>query len=427
MHRPTLVRCTGTAAICAILVVSTTGWLQGQEQEPGRTGVIATDESISVNAGSLSPVDRLKARSSQQRWQQLSRTVRPASGSRTSDSFKASSTRSRDSQWQRTPHRSAINLIESIEPRYADETAQELFSNDTPQTHRSPARFSDFEPESEAREFGAQQPSQIVAAQAEEEDIYLEIEKEFPRLPVGGEFREERQQNLTNDPVEYNDYAVEVDESSYPENSIPLTPETEYAPRQQEPARLAQREILGTEDETRTVYPLIQSPKDLKPLSEIQPFYDYEPDPKVRARDPYLNVYPRPADAPPLDQDIIYPEVVGLGDDVYQERELAHVDYPWLAADVYHYPLYFEDPDFERYGHTHHECVQPFASLGLFGVQLIGLPYQMAIDPICEKEYTLGWYRPGECAPYTYYQIPWNTRAAVTSGLFYTGMFYAFP
>jgi hypothetical protein len=37
--------------------------------------------------------------------------------------------------------------------------------------------------------------------------------------------------------------------------------------------------------------------------------------------------------------------------------------------------------------------VQPFASVGKFSLQLLGLPYQATIDPMCEM-YTLGWYRP---------------------------------
>ena len=45
--------------------------------------------------------------------------------------------------------------------------------------------------------------------------------------------------------------------------------------------------------------------------------------------------------------------------------------------------------------------------------QLLGLPYQMTIDPMWKKMYPLGYYRPGECAPKLHYQVPWNTRAAI--------------
>ena len=108
------------------------------------------------------------------------------------------------------------------------------------------------------------------------------------------------------------------------------------------------------------------------------------------------------------------------------QDELTQV-YRWKASDLYHYPLYFEDPPLERYGHTHHELLQPFISAQRFGTQLIGLPYQMAIDPILKKTYTLGWYRPGEPAPMLLYQVPWNAEAAAVQAGVMTGMFFLVP
>jgi hypothetical protein len=71
--------------------------------------------------------------------------------------------------------------------------------------------------------------------------------------------------------------------------------------------------------------------------------------------------------------------------------------------------------------------VQPVVSAGKFGLQLVGLPYQMTIDPVHKRTYTLGWYRPGECAPYKHYQIPLNRDAALVEAGFLTGMFFLFP
>lgn len=99
----------------------------------------------------------------------------------------------------------------------------------------------------------------------------------------------------------------------------------------------------------------------------------------------------------------------------------------WAPTNLYHYPLYFEDPALERYGHTYHPLVQPFASSGRFAVQLVGLPYQMALHPIHAKEYTLGWYRPGDCAPKKFYQIPFNEEAAITEAVVIAGMILIFP
>ena len=66
-------------------------------------------------------------------------------------------------------------------------------------------------------------------------------------------------------------------------------------------------------------------------------------------------------------------------------------------------------------------------SAGRVGTQLIGLPYQMTIDPIQKKMYALGWYRPGECAPHKHYQIPLSARAAAVQGGVVTGLIFLIP
>jgi hypothetical protein len=175
-----------------------------------------------------------------------------------------------------------------------------------------------------------------------------------------------------------------------------------------------------------------RSPDQLKRVTDIVPFYDYEPDPSIRDEDPCRNICPRPDGAPCKtyeegDTAPACPEEVSLGQGDYRERELAPSTFAWAASNLYHHPLYFEDPALERYGHTHGCLLQPFASTGRFSAQLLGLPYQMAIDPICKKRYTLGWYRPGECTPKLHYQVPWNTHAAAVQAGVMTGLFYAFP
>lgn len=109
------------------------------------------------------------------------------------------------------------------------------------------------------------------------------------------------------------------------------------------------------------------------------------------------------------------------------ERQFIPTQFTWQASNVYHNPLYFEDVALERYGHSHHPLVQPLVSAGKFGVQFVGLPYKMAIDPVWDEEYVLGWYRPGELAPYLFYQVPWNWKAAATAAGTYTGLIFLFP
>lgn len=99
----------------------------------------------------------------------------------------------------------------------------------------------------------------------------------------------------------------------------------------------------------------------------------------------------------------------------------------WAPTNFYHYPLYFEDPALERYGHTYHPLVQPFVSTGRFAGQLVGLPYQMVLNPVHSRQYALGYYRPGEVAPKKYYQIPWNNEAVVMQTAFVAGLFLILP
>lgn len=99
----------------------------------------------------------------------------------------------------------------------------------------------------------------------------------------------------------------------------------------------------------------------------------------------------------------------------------------WAPTNLWHYPLYFEDPALERYGHAYHPVVQPFASSGRFIGQLAGLPYQMTLHPIKAHEYTLGWYRPGEWAPKKHYQIPFNQEATTAETLSIVALFFILP
>lgn len=111
----------------------------------------------------------------------------------------------------------------------------------------------------------------------------------------------------------------------------------------------------------------------------------------------------------------------------YPERNYSDVVYQWEPNGLMYYPLYFEDPALERYGHKLPYGLQPVASITRFGVQLVGLPYQMAIDSPCITRSALGWYRPGDCVPKLHYQIPLNAKAALVEAGVITGMFYAIP
>lgn len=177
----------------------------------------------------------------------------------------------------------------------------------------------------------------------------------------------------------------------------------------------------------------IRDPKQLRKISAIQPFFDYEPDPERRKDDKCHNLCPRPKQGCPECrkdgkggvQCLDCPEEVLLSDATLAPRNFAAAGYWWEPTNQWSHPLYFEDPALERYGHTR-GCLQPLWSVGRFGVQVFGLPYQMTIDPFCKKRYPLGYYRPGQCVPYKYHQAPLNAEAALVEAGVLTGAFYIF-
>lgn len=142
-------------------------------------------------------------------------------------------------------------------------------------------------------------------------------------------------------------------------------------------------------------------------ISEIRPFIGYALEEIRKGELPERqSVAPRSPYVPPTRQPIMY---------------------HWAASNLHHNPLYFEDPSLERYGHSYNKFLQPFASAGRMTAQLIGLPYQMAIDPINRRRYSLGWIRPGDCAPKLKYQVPLNKKAALVEGAALLGAGLAIP
>lgn len=160
----------------------------------------------------------------------------------------------------------------------------------------------------------------------------------------------------------------------------------------------------------------IKSPADLTRLGSIDPFGDYAPKipgQQKATRQPKTVWESRRFEQPAFEQ--------------FRRSKFENALFTWEPTNVSYNPLYFEDPALERYGHTYHCLLQPAVSLGRFGVQFLGLPYQMAIDPICKEVYPLGWYRPGECAPKLLYQVPLNAEAAGVEAGVMTGLFFLFP
>jgi hypothetical protein len=101
--------------------------------------------------------------------------------------------------------------------------------------------------------------------------------------------------------------------------------------------------------------------------------------------------------------------------------------YMWKASALCHKPLYFEDEQLERYGHSFSPCFQPFISGAHFFCTLPVLPYCMGVEPPCECVYALGHYRPGNCAPYMCNPAPLSLRGATVQAGVMTGAAVVFP
>jgi hypothetical protein len=108
-------------------------------------------------------------------------------------------------------------------------------------------------------------------------------------------------------------------------------------------------------------------------------------------------------------------------------RHWAPIDYTWTASALCHKPLYFEQVQLERYGHSLGPYLQPLASGAHFFLSVPTLPYKMGVNPPNECVYALGYYRPGSCAPYLVPPLPISLRGAIYQGGIATGLAFLIP
>lgn len=109
-----------------------------------------------------------------------------------------------------------------------------------------------------------------------------------------------------------------------------------------------------------------------------------------------------------------YPYECSIDDGTqYSDRCWPQTTYLWKASALCHKPLYFENEQLERYGHSWGPYVQPLVSGAHFFSRLPILPYEMGLEPPNECIYALGHYRPGSCAPYLIDPVPFTWRAAL--------------
>jgi len=122
-----------------------------------------------------------------------------------------------------------------------------------------------------------------------------------------------------------------------------------------------------------------------------------------------------------------FPPECTLGEQTYEPRAWTPTCFTWKASGLCHKPLYFEEVHLERYGHSWGPFLQPVISGGHFFLTVPVLPYLMGLNPPSECMYTLGYYRPGSCAPYMLDPLPLSIRAALFEGGAWVGAVAAIP
>jgi hypothetical protein len=122
-----------------------------------------------------------------------------------------------------------------------------------------------------------------------------------------------------------------------------------------------------------------------------------------------------------------FPPECGIAEGDYQPRAWPQTTFTWTASGLCHRPLYFEDVQLERYGHSWGPYLQPIVSGAHFFLTVPLLPYKMGLYPPNECIYTLGYYRPGSCAPYLIDPLPLSVRAGLLQAGVWTGGAFLIP
>ena len=121
-----------------------------------------------------------------------------------------------------------------------------------------------------------------------------------------------------------------------------------------------------------------------------------------------------------------YPCECRLEGETFQQRRFATTMMTWKAAGNCHKPLYFEDWNLERYGHSYGPLDPVFSAAHFFGTLPV-LPYKMGVELPWECVYPLGYYRPGSCAPWTVPAAPISCRGFAVEGATVTGLLFLLP
>lgn len=99
----------------------------------------------------------------------------------------------------------------------------------------------------------------------------------------------------------------------------------------------------------------------------------------------------------------------------------------WKASELSYQPLYWEQARLERYGQSYGPLLQPVLSGAHFLCTFPIIPYKIGLDRPCDRIYSLGYFRPGSCAPRVRPRLPWEWDAALFQAGSLTGAILLLP
>ncbi len=111
----------------------------------------------------------------------------------------------------------------------------------------------------------------------------------------------------------------------------------------------------------------------------------------------------------------------------YAPRQWTPTTMTYAASNLCHKPLYFQEVNLERYGHTAGPLAQPIISSAHFFLNIAVLPYKMGVHSPHECQYALGYYRPGNCAPWIVPPVPLSVKGAWYQATAVTGTALLIP
>jgi hypothetical protein len=206
-------------------------------------------------------------------------------------------------------------------------------------------------------------------------------------------------------------------------------------------ASKAERPTEAVEQNRRLQFAFFMAQSDLTPQKELPPTADDLADPLTRLLGQQPDEYIRPigdlqADIAfkpgplPDKYDRMAAEKFARAGEVVaaygSDRPWPAFTYAYVAPALCHRPLYFEEPNVERYGYQL-GCLQPVVSGAHFFATVPFVPYKMVICRPHDCMYTLGQYRPGDYTPFQHNRFVWDTKAAVAQVGVVVGLVFLIP